>query len=153
MSAADMMPGASGQLVKCYRRRAANVQSGDWLPEHGAHVVGPAVEDPDDGYWWVTLDSGQDVRFTPRGKVWLHRTYAAPEWMAQALDAYRHARFAWEALRESGAVVPASLAGAGAAGTQVSAYQLEERDFRAAYPPPRLAEFIREAAAAWKESA
>ena len=145
-------PDASGALVKCYRRRAANVAAGDWLPDYAAHATGAPVTDPDDGSVWVSLASGEDVRFTPRGKVWLFRRYDAPAWMADALSSYRDARHAWEALRESGAVV-ATSALAGGDGANVSCYQLEDDEYRAAFPPPRLADFIREAASARRDVA
>lgn len=150
MARDEMMTGPTGELVKCYRRRAANVQAGDYLPEHAAYVTGDALTDPEDGSHWVTMSTGQDVRFTPRGKVWLWRQYSAPVWMTQALEQYRDDRRAWEAGAESGRIV-ASGAVAGASGAQVAAYNLEPADYRAAYPAPRLADYIREAAAAWRE--
>lgn len=144
-----MMPGPDGRPVKCYRRSARQVTTGDYLPEHGAHVVAPAVEDPDDGAQWVTLDDGRDIRLTTR-KVWLHRTYDAPAWMSEALTAYRSARDARDAMRESSQPIPAGAV-AGAAGSSAAWCQLEADDFARAYPAPRLADFIREAAAARRE--
>lgn len=149
MAQQAMMTGPDGAEVSCYRRGARNVAPGDWLPEHGAHVTADPVTDPDDGGVWLTLEDGRDVRCTPRGKVWLWRRYAAPVWMADAVDAYRGARDAREALRESGALAPTSVAGA--AGSSVACHQLERDDFNAAFPAPRLADFIRDAAAARRE--
>lgn len=125
------------------------MSSGDYLPDYGAHAIGDALEDPDDGSVWVTLETGQDVRVTTR-KVWVHRRYAAPDWMRDALDAYRAARDAREALRESSAPIPAGAV-AGAAGSLAAWCQLEPEDFSAAYPAPRLADFIRETCAARRE--
>lgn len=141
-----MMPGPDGHDVKCHRRAARNTRAGDWLPEHGARAVGDPLTDPETARIWLTLDTGADVEFTPRGKVWLYREYDAPAWMADAVTAYRAARDAREALRESGAPVPTSVAGS--AGSGVACYQLERADFDRAYPAPRLADFIREAARA-----
>lgn len=137
MSASAMMAGpeSSGAVVKCYRRRAANVQPGDWLPEYGAHVAVPALADPETGAWWLTLTDGRDLEFTPRGKLWLFREYAAPEWMAAAIADYRDARAAWELAREAVAI----------------GYATEEREYAETHTAPRLAEFIRDAAAARRE--
>lgn len=145
-----MMTGPNGAEVKCYRRGVRQVTPGDYLPDYGAHVVAPAVEDPDDGAVWVTLDDGRDIRLTTR-KVWLFRRYSAPEWMSEALDNYRAARDAREALRESGQVAPVGAV-AGAAGSAIGWNQLEPSDFAAAYPAPRLADFIRDAAASRREA-
>lgn len=149
MAQSQTMQGPNGDAVKCYRRGARNVAPGDWLPEHGGHVASEPVTDPDDGSVWLTLEDGRDVRVTPRGKVWLWRQYAAPVWMAEAVEAYRSARDAREALRESGQVVPTSVPGT--AGSGVACHQLERADFDRAYPAPRLADFISEAAAARRE--
>lgn len=46
---------------------------------------------------------------------------------------YQDARNAWEAQRESGTTVPALYADGG---ELVSMYQLEDADYRAAFPPP-----------------
>lgn len=147
MAQDQMMMSPAGDMVRCFRRRVANVQSGDWFPEHGAHVVGGPVVDPDDGSQWVALDDGTEVRFTARAKVWLWRRYTAPEWMTDAVDAYRAARDARDAVRESSAPAPTSVAGA----SGVAWCQLEADDFTAAYPAPRLADFIRDAAAARRD--
>jgi hypothetical protein len=144
------MTGPDGLEVTCYRRSARQVRTGDYLPDYGAHAVADALDDPDDGAVWVTLETGQDVRVTTR-KVWLFRRYAAPAWMSDALEAYRAARDAREATRESAAPIPAGVV-AGAAGSLASWCQLERADFDAAYPAPRLADFIREAAAARREA-
>lgn len=149
MTQEAMMPGPDGVPVKCYKRSARQVTTGDYLPDHGAHVIVPAVEDPDDGAIWVTLDNGQDIRITVR-RVWLYRRYAAPAWMQDACSAYRDARDARDAARESSAPIPAGAV-AGAAGSSVGWCQLEPADFNAAWPAPRLADFIREAAAARRE--
>ena len=147
------MPGADGAPVKVYRRAARNAIAGDWLPDYGAHVVAVyAGPDPDTGreVVWLTLSDGSDVELTRRAKVWIHRTYAAPEWVAAATSEYRDARHAWEALRESSAPIPAGAV-AGAAGSSVSYCQLEEADYRAAFPVPRLAAFLRDHAARRRE--
>lgn len=146
VSVSAVMPGPTGADVTCYKRSARQVQAGDWLPDYGAHTVGPAVEDPDDSAQWLTLDDGRDIRVVTR-KVWLFRRYAAPEWMGDALAAYRSARDAREALRESSQPIPAGAV-AGAAGSSAAWCQLEPEDFTAAYPAPRLADYIRDAAAA-----
>lgn len=150
MSACQDMTGPDRRPVKCYRRSVRQVTTGDYLPDHGAHVVAPAVLDPDDGAWWITLDTGQDIRITTK-RVWLFRRYAAPEWMTDALTSYRAARDARDATRESFQPIPAGAV-AGAAGSLASWCQLEPADFAAAYPAPRLADFIREAAAARREA-
>ena len=149
MAIQAMMVGPDGADVKCFRRAARNARPGDWLPEYGARVVAEPVTDPESGRHWLTLDDGRDVEATPRGKVWLFRQYDSPAWMAEAVTAYRAARDAREALRESGHVVPTSVPGA--AGSAVACYQLEPGDFDAAYPAPRLADYIREAAAARRD--
>lgn len=50
----------------------------------------------------------------------------------EIVQEFRDAWDAWRALRESD--TPADVAGG--AGALISAYQLEEEDFRAAFPPP-----------------
>lgn len=150
MTMTDVMPGPDGAGVTVYKRSARQVVAGDWLPDHGAYAAGDALTDPDDGSVWVTLDDGRDIRVTTR-KVWLHRTYTAPPWMTTALDAYRAARDARNATRESTDPIPAGVV-AGAAGSLASWCQLEDDDFRVAYPAPRLADFIRDAAAAMREA-
>lgn len=158
MAADAMMPGPYGAVVRCFRRSARQVRRGDWLPEYGRYALTDAVTDAD-GRHYVTLSDAPDdwsrltdddvVMFTRRGKVWLYREYAAPGWMADAVDAYRSARDAREALRESGQLVPTSVPGVNGSG--VVMYQLERADFDAAVPAPRLADFIRDAAAARRE--
>lgn len=148
MAVSATMAGPDGSEVTAWRRGARNARPGDWLPEHGGHVAAEPLTDPETGRVWLTLDTGADVDTSPRGKVWIHRRYDAPAWMTDALDAYRSARDAREALRESGHVVPTSVPGA--AGSSAACHQLERSDFDAAYPAPRLAEFIREAAAAYR---
>lgn len=150
MTATEMMTGPDGTDVKCYRRTVRQVRPGDYLPEHGATVTADPLEDPDGGVW-LALDNGADVLVKTR-RVWLHREYTAPEWMSSALEDYRAARDAREATRESSAPVPAGLV-AGAAGSLAAWCQLEAEDFAAAYPAPRLADFIREAAAARRSMA
>jgi hypothetical protein len=142
------MPGPHGPDVTCYKRSARQVQAGDYLPDYGAHAIGPAMQDPDDGAMWVTLDDGRDIRITTR-KVWMFRRYTAPEWMADALANYRAARDAREAMRESGQLAPSTVAGI--SGSDAGWNQLEPAEFAAAYPAPRLADYIREAAAARRE--
>lgn len=144
MAACQDMPGPDGVPARCYRRTVRQVRAGDYLPDHGGHVIAAPVADPDDGSVWVALDTGTDVQLTGR-KVWILRKYDAPAWMADALEAYRCARDARDATRESGAPIPAGAV-AGAAGSAVAWCQLEPDDFRRAYPAPRLADFIREAA-------
>ena len=148
MSASQMMPGPDGTDVRAYRRSRLQVTTGDYLPDYGAHIVCPSVTDPDTGSVWVTLDDGRDVELRTR-KVWTYRRYTAPDWMRDALEAYKGARDAREAMRESGAPAPSSVPGI--AGSQVAWCQLERADFDAAYPAPRLADYIRDAAAAWRE--
>lgn len=148
MSAPAMMPGPDGLEVRAYRRGVRQLAAGDYLPEHGSHVVGPGIQDPDTGRFWVTLDTGDDVEIRTR-KVWVYRRYAAPEWMRDALAAYRSARDARDAVRESGAPAPSSVPGI--AGSLASWSQLEPEDFARAYPAPRLADFIRDAAAAYRD--
>ncbi|MGL5823687.1 MAG: hypothetical protein ACRCYU_02325 [Nocardioides sp.] len=58
-------------------------------------------------------------------------------WRETVAETYRDTRDAWEALRESSTVVPAGAV-AGTAGAPVSAYQLEDDDFRAVFPAPTL---------------
>ena len=143
-----MMTGPHGTPVRAFRRGIRQIGAGDWLPDYGATAVGAACQDPDTGRFWLTLDTGQDVEIRTR-KLWVHRQYEAPVWMRDALEAYRSARDAREAMRESGAPAPTSVAGA--AGSQAAWCQLEAEDFAAAYPAPRLADFIREAAASWRD--
>lgn len=142
------MTGPDGTPVTCYKRSARQVTAGDWLPDYGAHTVCAPVTDPDDGSLWLTLEDGRDVSLRAR-KVWLYRRYTAPEWMAGALEAYRSARDAREAMRESGAPAPTSVPGL--AGSSAAWCQLEREEFERVYPAPRLADFIRDAAAAWRD--
>lgn len=55
-------------------------------------------------------------------------------WREHVTETYRSARDAWEALRESGTLVPASFSSGG----EVAAYQLEEFEFRQWQPAPTL---------------
>jgi hypothetical protein len=55
-------------------------------------------------------------------------------WWAAMMNDYRAARAAWEAKRESGDPVPARFSH----GAAIACYQLEDADFRAAFPPPTL---------------
>lgn len=148
MSMSQPMPGPDGHDVTAYRRSVRQIAAGDFLPDFRAHAIAPAVPDPDDGSHWLTLETGQDVRITTR-KVWVVRTYAAPAWMAEALTAYRAARDARAAARESGAPAPA-YAAAGTAGAGIAWNQLTDEEMAAVWPHPRLADFIREAAAAYR---
>lgn len=144
MARDEMMPGPDGSPVRAYRRTCRQIRAGDWLPEHGAHALTDAVEDPDDGSVWITLDDGRDLHLTTR-KAWVHRRYTLAGWQRDAVAAYRDARDARNALRESGAPIPAGVV-AGTAGAAVGCYQLSDEEFTAAYPPPRLADFLRDAA-------
>lgn len=65
---------------------------------------------------------------------------------------YWAARDAVVALRESGTLVSTSHA-AGADGAHVSAYALEDHEFRAAFPLPRLRDWMVDRAAEWKDPA
>lgn len=143
MARQDMMPGPHGTPVSCYSRTARQVTAGDWLPDYGAHALTDAVTDPDDGAVWFTLDDGRDIQHTRR-KVWLHRRYELAGWQRDAVSAYRDARDARNALRESGQSITAGVAGT--AGANVGAYQLSDAEFAEAYPAPRLADFLRDAA-------
>lgn len=150
MAADAMMPGPAGENVRCFRRRAANVAAGDWLPDYAAYVAGDAATDPDDGSVWVALADGRDIRFTSRGKVWLFRTYDAPAWMRDALADYRTAVDVWEQGRESGRLAPTSVAGV--AGSAAAMYQLTDAEYLASVPRPRYADFVADHAARVRES-
>ena len=146
----QIMPGPDGVPVKCYRRRAANILPGDYLPEHGAHVVTEPLTDPDDGAYWVALDDGREIRFTARGKAWLFRTYAAPAWLLEARDAWRaayddgwHVRSLANLRRRRCPALPI------AASRVISS---SGTDYRRAFPAPRLADFVRETCDARRES-
>lgn len=143
------MTGPDGTEVTAYKRSTRQVTAGDYLPEHGAHAVTDAVSDPDDGAVWLTLDDGRDLRIRTR-KVWIHRRYELSGWQRDAVREYRDARDARNALRESGAPVPAGTV-AGAGGAPVSCYQLTDAEFNAAYPAPRLADYLRAAAESRRE--
>jgi len=54
------------------------------------------------------------------------------------VEGYRDARHAWEALRESDTPVPAAYAG----GATTTCMQLEDDEFRAAYPPPTFKQWL-----------
>lgn len=143
MARSEDMPGPDGAPVRTFYRVVGQLRAGDWLPDYGAHITGAPVTDPDDGSVWVPLDTGVDVRITRR-KAWVYRVYDAPAWVRDALDCYRDARHAWEALRESSTPVPTTVPGA--SGGNVVCYQLEADDFRRAFPPPRFADYVRAAA-------
>jgi hypothetical protein len=57
------------------------------------------------------------------------------------VEEYRDARFAWEALRESGLDVGGSVAGT--AGSNAGAYQLSDEEFAEAYPPPTFPQWLK----------
>lgn len=59
------------------------------------------------------------------------------------VEDYRAARAAWEALRESDAVVPA---GAAYGGEGVAMHQLEDDEFRAWFPPPTFKTWLQRSA-------
>jgi hypothetical protein len=134
------MPGPHGP-VTAYKRTVRQVRAGDWLPDYAAHALTDAVEDPDGGVW-LTLEDGHDERVTVR-KVWLYRRYRLAGWQRDAVAAYRDARDARYALRESGTIVPAGVV-AGTSGGDIACYQLSDAEFATAYPPVRLADFLRE---------
>ena len=149
MTLQAIMPGPSGQDVTAYKRSARQVRAGDYLPDYSAHAVTDAIEDPDETRAvWVTLEDGRDVKLTTR-KVWLFRRYELADWQRDAVTAYRDARDARNALRETGAAITASAAGT--AGASVGAYQLSDEEFSEAFPAPRLADFLKDAAAARRE--
>lgn len=54
------------------------------------------------------------------------------------VESYYDARHAWEALRESDTPVPAAFA----FGADVTCQQLEDDDFRAAFPPPTFKQWL-----------
>ncbi len=143
MARCEEMPGPDGTPVRTFYRTVGQIRPGDWLPDFQAHTVTEPVTDPDDGTVWLTLDTGEDVNLRRR-KAWVHRVYDCPEWVRDAVDTYRHARAAWDALRESSTPVPSTVPGADS-GTVC--YQLEDSDYRRAFPVPRLADYLREAAA------
>jgi hypothetical protein len=150
MSAPAMMPGPDGTPVRAYRRSVRQIRAGDYLPELGAHALTDAIVDPDDARAvWLTLDNGQDVQLTTR-KAWVHRRYTLAGWQRDAVTAYRDARDARNALRESGDPIPAGAV-AGTAGANVGAYQLTDAEFASLYPAPRLADFLRDAAESRRE--
>lgn len=150
MSLSAIMPGPAGE-VTAYKRSVRQVHAGDWLPDYGAHAVTDACQDPDEmRAVWVTLEDGRDIKLTTR-KVWLYRRYTLSPWQRDAVTAYRDARDAWQALRESGAPVPAGTV-AGTAGAAVGCHQLSDDEFRTAYPAPRLADYLRAAADARREA-
>lgn len=149
MSMSAEMPGPAGAYVTAYKRSARQIRAGDYLPDWEAHAVTDACEDPDESRAvWVTLEDGRDIRITVR-KVWVYRTYELASWQRDAVNAYRDARDARNALRESGEAITASAAGT--SGASVGAYQLSDEEFREAFPAPRLADFLRDAAAARRE--
>lgn len=69
----------------------------------------------------------------------------APPWILEALDDYRHAVFAWEALRGSGTLAPSTVPGT--AGSEVAMYQLEDADFAEYVPRPQFKDYLVEHAA------
>ena len=150
MSQSQVMTDADGTPARAYRRTARQIRAGDWLPDYSSHAVTDAVTDQEDGSHWTTLEDGRDIRFTRRGKVWLVRHYAAPEWMTSAVADWRAAYDSWRATRESGAPVDARIAGA--SGSLVCYAQLSDEEYRAICPAPRLASFIGDAAAARRAS-
>lgn len=56
------------------------------------------------------------------------------------VETYRHARDAWEQLRESGLVV---VNAAGGAHSTVAAYQLSDEEFAELYPPPLFKDWLK----------
>lgn len=135
--------------------RAAKVARGDFLPDYGARVH-YAVTDPETGE--IVLDVTRDQDGTPvRGelvltateRVRVHRKREAPAWVREATEAYRSARDAWEAGRESGNVAPTSVPGT--SGSGVAMYQLTRAEYAEHVPAPRLATFLAEYAAARRD--
>lgn len=149
MTMSQPMPGPDGREVTAYKRSARQVRAGDYLPDYGAHAVTDACEDPEDGAQWVTLEDGRDIRVTVR-KVWLVRRYELAGWQSDAVRAYRDARDARNALRESSAPIPAGAV-AGTSGAPIGYCQLTDGEFAAVCPTPRLADYLRDAAAARRE--
>lgn len=74
--------------------------------------------------------------------VYVGSAYAPPGrpmgWWWAMLEDYRSARAAWEAKRESGDPVPPEFAHGGL----VACYQLEDPEFRAAFPAPMLRDWL-----------
>lgn len=135
MASGEVAIGPTGAPVFAYRRKAHGLQAGDWLPEYGARVTGAPARDPEDGAVWVSLDSGEDVRFTPRGKALVYREYRARGLVADARADWYEARQAWEQAREEVAL----------------GYRTEEAEYQARNPAPTLQAFLAEHGAAARE--
>lgn len=131
----------------------AGLHTGDTLGD-GSRVVCPPVTDPETGEVWVTTDQAgvhQDTAY-PAGVPLPGVTRAprtAPAWVAEASAEYRSARDAWEAMRESGAIVPTSVPGT--AGGQCAMYQLSPAEYAEHVPAPRYTDFLVEYAARLRE--
>lgn len=58
----------------------------------------------------------------------------------QLVTEYQWERMRWEERRESGELAPTSVPGI--AGSQVAMHQLEDADYRAAFPPPTFRQWL-----------
>lgn len=141
-----MMPGPNGTDVSCRRYGVGNLDTGDYCPEYGARVLAPAVFDDTSNRWLLPLDDGRDIELTRRAKAWANRDYTGRGPLAAASTAYREAVAAREAMRESDMPVPTSVPGA--AGSNVSMYQLDRETFDTHVPAPVWSDYARNAMAA-----
>ena len=131
-----------GETVTAWRRSAWQILEGDFLPDHGASALAPSVYDETTRRHLVALDDGRDVELTRRAKVWLVRDYRGRSWLSSAAAAYREDVAARDALRESDALAPTTVAGI--SGTAAAMYQLDAETFEEHVPRPRWADYVRE---------
>ena len=94
----------------------------------------------DDGHGTTGgYDSGcrcEACSLTRQSRYWREEGTRRHYWRELVTETFRSARAAWEALRESGTPAPTSAPGVAHSG--VAMLQLEDEDFRRAFPAPTL---------------
>lgn len=142
----NLADGVAAKRTADGARLPAGMRSGDLYA--GGVIAGDPLIDPETGSVWVTVrrdgEDLSDVALDPRVPVEYERPRIAPAWVRDAAASYRDARDAWESARESDRVVPSTVPGT--AGAACAMYQLDDATYREHVPPPRYADFLRDAA-------
>lgn len=88
--------------------------------------------------WMIALAGDRRPRPASPGRHW---------WRELVTNTYRDSRDAWEALRESAQPAPSSVPGV--AHSSVAMHQLEDDDFRRAFPPPTFRDVLTGLSGRW----